>query len=206
MKRYISPAIAIAVGLLVLLGYFFQNTSLNGIRIIFVQWAVLLSAGAVFVGVLNLFLVHLNKITHKSDDRFYSLFLLAALLLTLTFGFLYSPTDPIMVNIFNAVILPVESSLMAIMAITLIYAAIRLLRHRADLMSFIFLATAVVVMLGAAPTPFVQIPFVRDLIRPTIINVLSTSGARGILIGVGLGTLLTGLRVLMGIDRPYGGK
>jgi len=206
MKRYFSPAIAIGVGLLVLFGYFFQNSSLNAVRTIFVQWAVLLSAAAVFVGVINLFLVHLNKVIHKSRDRVYSLFLLVALLLTLTFGFLYSPNDPVMVNIFNAVILPVETSLMAIMAITLIYAAIRLLRRRVDLMSIIFLATAVVVMLGAAPTPFFQIPLVADLFRPKIINVLSTSGARGILIGVGLGTLLTGLRVLMGIDRPYGGK
>lgn len=206
MKRFLSPAIAIAVGLLVLLGYFFENTSLASVRMVFVQWAVLLSAGAVFVGVLNLFLVHFNKITDKKKDRFYSLFLLAALLLTLTFGFLYGPTDPVMVNIFNAVILPVEASLMAVMAITLIYAAIRLLRRRADVMSIIFLMTAVVVMLGAAPTPFFQIPLVGDLLRPKIITVLSTSGARGILIGVGLGTLLTGLRVLMGIDRPYGGK
>jgi len=31
-------------------------------------------------------------------------------------------------------------------------------------------------------------------------------GARGILIGVALGSLLTGLRVLFGFDRPYGGK
>lgn len=206
MKRFFSPAIAISVGLLVLLGYFFQDSSLGAVRTVFVQWAVLLSAGAIFVGVLNLALVHFNKITNKSGDRFYSLLLLSALLLTLTFGFLYTPNDPVMVNIFNTIILPVETSLMAVMAITLIYAAIRLLRRRADLMSIIFLLTAVVVMLGAAPTPFFQIPLVADLFRPKIVTVLSTSGARGILIGVGLGTLLTGLRVLMGIDRPYGGK
>lgn len=206
MKRYFSPAIAIGVGLLVLLGYFVDTGSLAAIRVIFVQWAVLLSAGAILVGVLNLFLVHINKIIAKGKDRSYSLFLLTALLMTLTFGLLYTPSDPVMVNIFNAVILPVETSLMAVMAITLIYAAIRLLRRRADLMTFVFLATAVVVMIGAAPWPFFQVPLVADLFRPKIINILSTSGARGILIGVGLGTLLTSLRVLMGIDRPYGGK
>lgn len=206
MKRYLAPAIAIGVGLVVLLGYFFQNSAFGIARLTLVQWAVLLAAGAIFVGVLNLFLVHLNKITSKSKDRVYSLFLLTALLFTLTFGFMYKPSDAIMVKLFNAVILPVEASLMAVMAITLIYAAIRLLRRRADLMSVVFLATAVFVMLGAASFPFVQIPFVADLLRPKVITVLSTSGARGILIGVGLGTLLTGLRVLMGIDRPYGGK
>ena len=34
---------------------------------------------------------------------------------------------------------------------------------------------------------------------------LAAGGARGILIGVALGTITTGLRILMGFDRPYGG-
>jgi len=33
----------------------------------------------------------------------------------------------------------------------------------------------------------------------------AVAGARGILFGVALGTVATGLRVLMGADRPYGG-
>lgn len=206
MKRYLSPAIAIAVGLLVLAGYFFQNSAITLIRLTFVQWAVLLAAGAILVGVLNLFLVHLNKIIKKENDRVYSLFLLTALLFTLVYGFMNDPSDAVMVNIFNAIILPVEASLMAVMAVTLIYAAIRLLRHRPNTMSVLFLGTAVIVMLGTAPLPFYQLPFFADFIRPTIIAVLATSGARGILIGVALGTLLTGLRVLIGADRPYGGK
>jgi len=34
----------------------------------------------------------------------------------------------------------------------------------------------------------------------------ATAGARGILIGIALGALTTGLRVLFGVDRPYGGN
>ena len=111
-----------------------------------------------------------------------------------------------MTNIFNAIILPVETSLMAVMAVTLIYAGIRLLRHRNDLMAIIFLLTALVVMLGSAPLPFYEIPLVGSYIRPKIISIFASSGARGILLGVALGTLLTGLRILIGADRPYGGK
>lgn len=206
MSRYFAPAIAIGTGLVVLLGYFFENSTLGLVRVAIVQWAVILAGAAVFVGVVNLISVHMNKILKKDKERVYSLFLISALLLTLTYGLILSPNDPVMVNIFNAVILPVEASLMAIMAITLIYAAIRLLRRRNDLMTIIFLLVAVVVMIGAAPWPFFQLPLVGDLFRPKIINILSTSGARGILIGVALGTLMTGLRVLMGTDRPYGGK
>jgi len=35
--------------------------------------------------------------------------------------------------------------------------------------------------------------------------VWAIAGMRGLLLGVGLGTLAAGLRVLSGVDRPYGG-
>ena len=206
MSRYFSPVIAISVGLLVLLGYFFTEGALAGVRGTFVQWAVILSGAAIFIGVFNLLSVHIKKIRDKEKGGIYSLLLIFSLLITLTLGLTLGPNHPTMTNIFNAVIFPVETSLMAIMAVTLIYAGIRLLRHRNDLMAFLFLLTALIVMLGAAPLPFLQIPFLGDLIRPVFVNTLAASGARGILLGVALGTLLTGLRVLIGADRPYGGK
>ncbi len=206
MTKLFAPAIAIATGLLVLLGYFIPNAILIGVRITIIQWAIILSGAAVFVGVINLLSVHLKKIQRKDKGRVYSLLLIVSLLITLVLGMLFGTNTPLMQNIFNAVILPVESSLLAIMAVTLIYAGIRLLRHRNDLMAMIFLFFALIAMLGAAPLPFLKIPFMDNLIRPWVVGVLATSGARGILIGVALGTLLTGLRILIGADRPYGGK
>ncbi len=206
MTKLFAPAIAIAVGLLVLMGYFLPNDTLIGVRIIIIQWAVILAGAAVFVGVINLLSVHLKKIQRKEKGQVYSLLLMASLLITLVLGMILGTDTPIMQNIFNAVILPVESSLLAIMAVTLIYAGIRLLRHRNDLMAMIFLVFALIAMLGAAPLPFFEIPFMDDLIRPWVVGVLATSGARGILLGVALGTFLTGLRILIGADRPYGGK
>jgi len=50
------------------------------------------------------------------------------------------------------------------------------------------------------------VPFFSGIVRPFIAQVLAAGGARGILIGVALGTLTTGLRVLLGSDRPYGGN
>jgi hypothetical protein len=37
------------------------------------------------------------------------------------------------------------------------------------------------------------------------LNSLPVAGARGILLGVALGSLTTGLRILIGADRPYSG-
>jgi len=42
--------------------------------------------------------------------------------------------------------------------------------------------------------------------RPFIAQVMAGAGARGILLGMALGTLTTGLRILFGADRPYGGN
>ena len=93
---------------------------------------------------------------------------------------------------------------MAILAVTLIYASIRLLRRRVDVMSVVFLIVAVIFLIVIMPTPFGPIP--GDLQIVQFIGMFSRGGARGLLIGIALGTLLTGLRVLFGTDRPYGGN
>jgi hypothetical protein len=106
----------------------------------------------------------------------------------------------------SGVIVPVEAALMAIISVSLLAAAIHLLRKRADLMSIVFLATAVLILAGSLSLPSGQIPVLGDTLRPWMTKVLSLGGARGILIGVALGSLMTGLRVILGLDRPYGGK
>ena len=90
------------------------------------------------------------------------------------------------------------------LAITLIFASIRLLRQRQDLTTVLFLLVAVLVLMAIMPTPIGPIPGDRLILY--VAGILSQGGARGLLLGIALGTLLTGLRVLFGIDRPYGGN
>jgi hypothetical protein len=132
--------------------------------------------------------------------------LLFFFLLTALFGLIpiLQPYQPV---ILNGILVPVEISLMAVLAVTLIYASMRLLRVRGSWTSILFLVTAFLVLLVTGPLPFMNQPsFISDWVRPFILNNLSSGGARGILIGVALGTLTTGLRILFGVDRPYGGK
>ena len=206
MNRVLAPVIAIAAGIIVLLSYFLPGTLLINLRMVLIQWATILAGMAVFVGILNLLSVHLKNIRKGGKGKINSLLLIASMLITLILGLLLGPNSPTMLSIFNAIILPVETSLMAVMAVTLIYAGIRLLRHRNDLMAIIFISTALIVMLGSAPMPFFTLPLVGDFIRPIMVNIFAASGARGILLGVALGILFTGLRVLTGADRPYEGK
>jgi cytochrome bd-type quinol oxidase subunit 2 len=206
-KGMLSTAIAIASGVIVLLGYFFVTPVLVNVRIELVNWAVILAAFAIFVGLVNLLAVHGNKVRKKEKSSVYSLILIIALFSTLVLGLALRPEHRIVAGLFNSIQLPVEASLMAVLAVTLTYASIRTLRRRLNLVTIIFLIIALLILLGTAPLPFLgDVPILSNLIRPFITQVLAAGGARGILIGVALGTLTIGLRILFGADRPYGGK
>ena len=200
--RYIAVAIAIVAGLIVLVGYFVP--ALAGVQDVLLNWAIILAGVAALVGVFNLISVHGDKVRRREKGSIYSAILLISLFASFIFGLALGPDNPNMRLLVSEVIVPVEATLMALLSVTLLYASVRLLRRRTDLMSIVFLLTAVLMLIASATLPFSS-PL-NDLIRPWIQQVLALGGARGILIGVALGTLTTGLRVLFGTDRPYGGN
>ena len=197
-------AFAVVGGLIVLLGYFLP--ALAGWRDEILRWAVILAAVLLLVGVINLARVHWRKFARQQSGGWYSLILLISLGLTLVVavaGYI-SGDARILTWLFNYVQVPIESSLMAILAIVLAYAAARMLNRSIDLFSILFIGVVVIVLLGTITLPMVEIGLLRDF-RNWIVQVVAMAGARGILLGVALGTIATGLRVIFGADRPYGG-
>ena len=202
--RVFTAAFAIASGLIVLLGYFFPIQFLSRLRLILTDWAIVIAGFSVLIGIFNLIAVQMERIRTRQKGSAYGALLVISLIFTFGIGLLLGPDDAFMKLAVDAIIVPVEAALMAILSITLIYASIRLLRRRVDLTTVLFLLVAVLFLLAIMPTPFGPIPgdqFILD-----IAGMFSRGGARGLLIGIALGTLLTGLRVLFGIDRPYGGN
>ena len=204
MMRVAAAVVAIAFGLIVLLGYFVPAGGLLEFRLVLVQWAVVLAAAAVLVGVVSLLGVHWQKIRTRQKNSAYSILLILSLFTTALLG-VVGINNPVLSFVLDAIIVPAETTLMALLAVTLIYASARLLRRRADVMSFVFLGIAIVILLASAPLPFGKLPG-AEAVEWFISEFFAVAGARGILIGVALGALTTGLRVLFGIDRPYGGK
>ncbi len=211
-KAPLATVLAIAAGLLVLLGYFIEAPILQAVRTALLQWGILLAAIAMLVGIGNLFGAHWEKIRTGAKGSAYSAVLVLALIATFLLG-VYDYIEGTwgvaekswLQWTFDYVQYPVQTSLMALLAIALIYAAIRMVRARTDLPALIFLGTVLLVLAGSVPLLGVRIPILSDTLQPWITRFLALAGARGILLGIALGTLATGLRVLTGIDRPYGG-
>ena len=206
----VSVAIAIGVGIIVLAGYFIP--SITDIRFILLRTGLVLAAVALLVGIINLLTVHFKKIGAESENSGYSLILVIALLVTFIVGIIEMvQTYTIgrlnfqMTNwVFTNIQLPIETSLLAVTAVSLTYAAANILRKRMDLFSIIFFLIILLVLLGSFSIPAATLPFLQ-VIRDWIVRVPALGGARGLLLGIALGTITTGIRILMGTDRPYGG-
>ncbi len=209
LKSPVSTAVAIGVGIIVLAGYFIP--SFINIRFILLRTGLVLSAVALLVGIINLITVHLRKLGADNENSGYSLILVIALLTTLVIGIIDmvqtylvgKPNFQMTSWIFTNIQLPIETSLLAVTAVSLTYAAASILRKRMDLFSIIFFFVILLVLLGSFSIPPATLPFLH-VIRDWILRVPALGGARGLLLGIALGTITTGIRILMGTDRPYG--
>jgi len=195
---------AIAAGLIMLMTYVLP---LDGLRVIILNVVMIGAAAALVIGVFNLIAVHAKRVKEDSN-AFGSVVLILALIITFVvtllqdFG-LYSSALPGADWLLNYIQVPVESALMGVMAVTLVYAAARMVTQRPNIFSVIFVLTLLITLI--ASTQFGMDSSLGQSIQKFISHGLASGGARGILIGVALGTIATGLRILMGFDRPYGG-
>jgi hypothetical protein len=214
MKSPFSWAIALLTGVIVLAGYFLRKMvpTLGKVQALLLQWAVILAAIALLLGVLNLLSVHWRKVQAGGSSSVYSGVLIASLLATFGIVAWDGPTGPRSLWILNHIQIPIEASLVALLAIVLAYTSARMFRYRVNLMTFLFITVVILIFLGTVPlygaakiTALKSVSSWFKQLASWITQTWATAGARGILLGVALGTIATGLRILMGADRPYSG-
>ncbi len=203
MKATLSWIVVILVGFIVLAGYFLPLSPLQQVRYLIIDIAITLAGIATIVGVVNLLSVHSVRVRDEKPDWFNSVILIVAFAGTLIFGLVFKPSHPIFLRLVNSIQFPIEASLLALLSITLAAALVRAIRPGMNRASILFIA-AVLIFIWAA-TGF--IPFQANKgIQPilTFLNTLQIGGARGMLLGIGLGALTAGLRVVIGKDIPSG--
>ncbi|TKJ30575.1 MAG: hypothetical protein CEE40_04400 [Chloroflexi bacterium B3_Chlor] len=203
MKRSVPMAIAMAIGSLMLVDFFFDEPHINALGSFFVESAVIVVAFALLLGLLNVLIVHGRKIARREEGWLYSICLVIIALVVLVGG-IPGPETSTVKWIFDNVQFPLQAATFSLLAFYVATAAYRGFRLR-SLESLAFIAAVIVVLLGQVPAGRYLSEFVPAA-KEWILDVPSTAGVRGIIIGVTLGTIATGVRVLMGIDRPYGGE
>lgn len=213
MRAPFPTAFAIAFGLLVLIGYLVPQgfpgaDTIYLVRSILVGWAVILAAVAALVGIFNLVITHLGRITTKKNPDYYSVLVVVTFVLTLGFGvyeYLAQPSAPQFQQAVMAVQVPIEAALMGLVVITLTFASVRLFQRRKGLMATVFVVSALVFLLlgSGLLAPLLNLAGLDGFY--SLLQTLPVAGGRGILIGIALGSLTAGLRILLGADRPYSG-
>lgn len=204
--KIINIFIAAVAGLIVLLGYFFPRLGLDYVTAPLLNWAVTLSGVAALVAIVNLvFGVHWKRVRENLPRKGYSVVLIAAFMVTVVAGIYLEPSSGAFQKIVTHVQVPIESSLMAVLAILLVYASINILQRQRNWMGFTFFISVVLfLVLNSGVLAFsAEIPVLRVLLSAA--HRVPVAGARGLLLGIALGSLVTGLRILIGSDRPYNG-
>ena len=203
LKQSIPIFIAVFFGLITLIALLFN---VSGLSTVILGWASFLAAVALILGVLNLLLVHLNRVFKERNP--YS----GVLVLGIVGVFGAAVWDGLrggsnVETVFNWVQAPLEAALASLLVIFLLLAGVQLLKRQRTGWAFLFGLSAVLMLLGQALLASRLLP--AGLRQPIdqayefIQNVVVMAGIRGLLIGVALGTLLLSLRLLMGVERPY---
>jgi len=199
-KRFLPTIMAMLAGILVLLGYLLPLEFLAMLRdVILLRWAVVLAAFALIVAYLSLLRVHLLRLTSARKKKFTSLLVILSALGTLVLVLVEGVEGALTQQVLTAVLIPGESALLALTAVTLIVAGMRILRARRTAGAVIFVVAAGIILLTAVA--YSVYPPVLAVLRQGV-DILATAGMRGLVMGVALGVTLTGLRILLGIDRP----
>ncbi len=201
MRRLIatlSTAIAMSFGIVTLWGLLAGGGVVTSLANILLQLVLLTVAVSILIGIINLFGVHFGRIRYREGNWGYSIIVIltAALVIAL---WLFNADDANMILLENAQV-AVESALAGLVLFALVFGAYRLMRRRVTWGGILFTVSLLIILIGALPLR--ETAFIADA-RAWLLAVPVSAGARGILLGIALATIVTGVRVLIGQDRSY---
>lgn len=211
-KRLLAIVIAGVCGLIVLVDYAGGGGGFGPLAALLVEWAAVITALALLIGVLSVAASHLGRVSRRSPDWGYSLVLIVGMVAVIGVGILFplpgregivlpgSLAEVPIRSFFRAVYEPLAASLLALLAFFSLSAALRALRRGS--------AEAAVIVVVAALVLLAQLPAVAALpglasAAQWLNDYVALAGARGLLIGAAIGALVAGVRVLLGFDTPY---
>jgi hypothetical protein len=199
MKRPLPLIVGIVSGLVVLAAMFFIPQG-GGILGVVLNWAIVVTGVALLVAIASLVLTHLRFVANGKKGFLLSLVLVISFLATLVFGLLRGVEDPVFLKWGGAIIRPIETALLGLVALVMMSAAMKIFRERGwSALTVSFGVSAILfLILGLGFLQNLNFPAVNEVIR--FVEGLPMIGARGLLIGIGIGLLMMAFRVLFGME------
>ncbi|MGB7053990.1 MAG: hypothetical protein WBE28_01560 [bacterium] len=218
MKRRFPLLLVLIFGILGIIPYYiphatYQNFD-NGMRNDFLR---ILSAFAIILGLVSLLRVHQDKIKRKRENWPYSYVLIISFVVSGIIGLfggvegeLFLPTRIAglqfdIQTLYLNVIVPLGSTMFALLAFFMASAAYRAFRAR-SLESSLLLSAAFIIMIGVLPLAD-KISIHLPAFAQWIMDIPNVAAKRGITFGIALGAIATSLKIILGIERSWlGGK
>ena len=152
-------------------------------------------AVSIVIGIANLLFVHIGRLAR---GKIYSAILLASFAFTIY----WTITNKGDASLLEAVQVPIESALAALLFVSLAHGGSRVMQKRADIWGLLFVAVVLIVLLGS--TPLDELAPVKAW-SDWLMAIPVSAGARAILLGIALGSVVAGVRALLGQDRAFRG-
>lgn len=205
IRRNLPLAITFIAGLLAIGDYYFKVADFNKLVTDWMKFVNVASSFAVIIGYVTLTRIHARKLMQRKPGWYNSLALLFAMYALLIWGVFLSggkfTAESTYTYWFNNLYVPLDSTIFSMLAFYITSSAYRAFRVRSA-EATVLLLSALVVMFGRAPVGPAIWPSIGP-ITSWIMAVPNTAGMRGILIGVSLGVLSMGVRLLLGRERGY---
>lgn len=176
------------------------NNGVGAISQVLIQLVTIIGAVALIIGILNLLLVNVRNLRRNIYGIFTLLTALGIIVLhILERANIFTVKDAnVTMTLMDVVQVAIESALSGLLFFFLVFAAYRMMRRRVTFWNVLFIASLVLVLISYNPI------FKIDLLvrfQEWLLRVPVGAGTRGLLIGIAIGTVTVGVRVLIGQDR-----
>ena len=162
---------------------------------VLLRLVVIVVALSIVIGIANLLFVHIGRLARRKWTS-------AALLASFGFTIYWYVTRRGDTSLLEAVQVPIESSLAALLFLSLALGGARVIQKRADIWSLLFVVVVLIVLLGSLPlAELAPLSTWSDWLMAVPVS----AGARALLLGLALGAVVAGVRALLGQDRSYRG-
>ena len=200
--------IVLVGGILMMVQYFIPHQYSQVVFNNYTEWAPIVGAFALILGVGSLTRVHSHKIRRKSKNWQFSWAVLIPLFGMPFLAIIWPQSlwggmdEPSIFHfLFMHIQVPIQSTMFSLLAFYIASAAFRAFRAKSALATVLLLA-AVVVMLGQVPIGAI---FGRWLPETGlwILRYPNLAAKRAIMLGVGFGILATNLKIIFGVERNW---